>query len=467
MGRILRSSGLVPQSLICFRTVLLLATVASVGCSGAPQPTISRTPAPAEPTSAPAAAGMCGEHGVLEAVCTKCNPSLIPVFQAKGDWCAEHGFPESFCPICHPDKGGKPSVAVVDDGAPRNGTKVRFKSKETARMAGLRTEPAVQLPGESTVEATARILFDATRTAAVNARAAGVVRAIQSDVGTLVERGGTLAVIESAGVGLDQSRFQSARGRMKVAEATYERAQKLHDKGIAPLKEVLAARQEWEAAGGELASAQASLKVVGASGDGSARYALTSPIAGVVSERNVSVGRLVDTDQILFQIVDTSRMLAEIDIPESEVRHVAVGQRVTLEVDGLEGRELAGTLTYIAPEIDPHTRTVKGRVALENRDGALRANMFARARIQTASSRSGVMVPEASLQQAKGVDLVFVRLAEDLYEARRVRARPARGELVEISGPVKAGELVVTEGSFLLKTETLKESIGAGCCEVD
>ena len=46
---------------------------------------------------------MCREHGVPEAVCTKCNPSLIPVFQAKGDWCEEHGFPESFCPICHPE----------------------------------------------------------------------------------------------------------------------------------------------------------------------------------------------------------------------------------------------------------------------------------------------------------------------------------------------------------------------------
>ena len=53
------------------------------------------------------AESMCKEHGVLEAICTKCNPKLIPVFQAKGDWCPEHGFPESICPICHPERGGK------------------------------------------------------------------------------------------------------------------------------------------------------------------------------------------------------------------------------------------------------------------------------------------------------------------------------------------------------------------------
>jgi cobalt-zinc-cadmium efflux system membrane fusion protein len=63
-------------------------------------------------SEAPAEGAMCKEHGVLEAVCTKCNPKLAPVFQAKGDWCAEHGFPESFCPVCHPERGGKPSLEV-------------------------------------------------------------------------------------------------------------------------------------------------------------------------------------------------------------------------------------------------------------------------------------------------------------------------------------------------------------------
>src|SRR5213594_3526518 len=54
----------------------------------------------------------CKEHGVLEAVCTKCNPALIAVFKAKGDWCEEHGFPESFCPICHPERGGRPASDI-------------------------------------------------------------------------------------------------------------------------------------------------------------------------------------------------------------------------------------------------------------------------------------------------------------------------------------------------------------------
>src|SRR5262245_7301176 len=102
----------------------------------------------AQPAAGAAAAAeadlvMCQEHGGPEAVCTKRNPALHPVFKDKGDWCEEHGFPESFCPICHPERGGKPSRDIAAEGAPADGTKVMFKSFETAQQAGLRTVPAV------------------------------------------------------------------------------------------------------------------------------------------------------------------------------------------------------------------------------------------------------------------------------------------------------------------------------------
>src|SRR5687767_579282 len=98
------------------RPLLLAVVAASLAC-GAKEP----TDRPA--ASATAAEGeICPEHGVLMAICTKHNPKLIPVFQAKGDWCAEHGFPESVCPICHPERGGRPAASVARDEAPPDGT---------------------------------------------------------------------------------------------------------------------------------------------------------------------------------------------------------------------------------------------------------------------------------------------------------------------------------------------------------
>ena len=102
---------------------------------------------------------------------------------------------------------------------------------------------------------------------------------------------------------------------------------------------------------------------------------------------------------------------------------------------------------------------------LANPDGALRANMFARARIALGDARRSVMIPRTAVQRVGATALVFVQLAPGDYETRRVTVGPGAGDLVEIVAGVAVGEQVVTTGSFLLKTETLKGSIGAGCCE--
>jgi cobalt-zinc-cadmium efflux system membrane fusion protein len=104
-------------------------------------------------------------------------------------------------------------------------------------------------------------------------------------------------------------------------------------------------------------------------------------------------------------------------------------------------------------------------VPLVNDDGMLRANMFAQARIAAGAARTSVMVPRAAVQRAKSVQLIFVRVSENEYEARRVQIGAADADHMEVLKGIRPGEEVVTTGSFLLKTETLKDSIGAGCCE--
>ena len=133
-------------------------------------------------------------------------------------------------------------------------------------------------------------------------------------------------------------------------------------------------------------------------------------------------------------------------------------------VDALGGQEFSGKIDYIAPEIDRHTRTAKARVKLENPDGLLRANLFVRARIALGPKYTQVLVPRSALQLAKGAELVFVELEPGSYETRRVHSVSGNGELIALADGVAPGERVVTAGSFLLKTETLKGEIGAGCC---
>ena len=115
----------------------------------------------------------------------------------------------------------------------------------------------------------------------------------------------------------------------------------------------------------------------------------------------------------------------------------------------------------------PQTRTVLARVELDNTEGLLRANLYGTATILGASSSAAVVVPDAAVQRAGAANLVFVQQQVDTFVARRVRVLARQGEMVRIVGGISAGDRVVTTGSFLLKTETLKDSIGAGCCDVE
>lgn len=198
-----------------FQRILALgALLLASSCSKA-QRAPSEQQQPPPPRPAAAAEGKVCEHGVLEAICTKHNPRLIPVFQAKGDWCAEHGFPESVCPICHPERGGKPGHAVTQEKAPRDGLKIRFKRADTAQSAGLEWVKVREQQRSVGVTAPARLTYDATRLAQVNARAPGVVRSLKVDIGSKVKKGEALIVIDSPNVGADRARLAAANKREK------------------------------------------------------------------------------------------------------------------------------------------------------------------------------------------------------------------------------------------------------------
>ncbi|MDC0745833.1 efflux RND transporter periplasmic adaptor subunit [Polyangium mundeleinium] len=456
---------------------LLALLLGLAGCGRDPKASPAGPASSTQPASAKAdGEGKLCAHGVLDVVCPKCHPKLAAVFQAKGDWCAEHGFPASFCPVCHPTRGGRPAADVSGKSggksapeaeAPADGTKVRFKTKETARLAGIQTVKAEERKNAGGILVTARVVYDATRLAHINARAPGVVRAMKVDIGSQVKKRDALAVLDSAEVGADRSKLQAARARVGIAQKNHERLAALQKSGFSSEKDVLAAEQELETAKAEQAALATALSIIGAGAGAGGSYTLTSPIDGVVTQRSATVGKLVGLEEMLFEVVDTSAMWAELDVPEAELAAVAVGQSVTLDVDGLVGRTFRGKITYLSPQIDLATRTVRARVPLENVDGVLRGNMFGRARVDVGAARASVMVPDAAVQRAKDVHLVFIRLAEDEYEARRVEMGLREGNLVEIRKGIRPGEDVATTGSFLLKTETLKESIGAGCCDAD
>ena len=121
----------------------------------------------------------------------------------------------------------------------------------------------------------------------------------------------------------------------------------------------------------------------------------------MVTERRVTIGKLVGSEEVLLEIVDTSSMWADVDVAEQDLSRVAVGQAVTLTFDGLGQKELSGQIDYVAPAVEPHTRTAKARVPLDNKDGQLRANLFGQARIAASEERIKAVLEQRLAQQTR------------------------------------------------------------------
>jgi cobalt-zinc-cadmium efflux system membrane fusion protein len=190
-----------------------------------------------------------------------------------------------------------------------------------------------------------------------------------------------------------------------------------------------------------------------------------APFAGEIVERTAVRGALVDAGQSLFTLADRSMMWAMLNIPESALARVKVGQTVELGVESLPGQTFSGKLTWIAAEVNERTRMARARAEVANPDGLLKANMFAQARILTRSAAGALLLPPSAIQRMEGKSFVFVKLTDDLFDARVVRLGASFDGKVEISEGLKPQEVVVVNHGFPLKSAFLISRLGAGCAD--
>lgn len=441
--------------------------------------------------------GPCGEHGVPEALCSRCNADLIPAFKLQGDWCGAHGVPESQCVICDPSRapavvaGSAPPPAVtlrtVEVETPRRGRapsttcatetlRVQFLSAQVAQDAGLAYATIAQRPVPLALTCVAQVEYDKNRYAHVAPRAPGVVRSVARDLGDRVEAGGLLAVVTSTELGDAKADLLEARALVGLWEQNAEREQRLLARRVATEREALHASTELAKSRVDHARARQRLRNLGLSAgaiarvaseqDTSSELAVRAPLSGTVVARDAVAGEVVRTDRPLFAVADTRTLWALFDVREGDVRQVRVGQPVVLSVSGLRGETFPGRVSWVSAELNRRTRTLQARAEVKNVSGVLRAGMFGRAVVQVSGTAPRVLVPKAAVQWEGCCNVVFVRVNERLFLPRKVRLGPDAGERWVVEEGLRAGETVVTTGSFLLKTEILKGSIGAGCCEV-
>ena len=162
-------------------------------------------------------------------------------------------------------------------------------------------------------------------------------------------------------------------------------------------------------------------------------------------------------------MADLSTMWVQLE-SRRQTRPVRVGHPV------LASRGRASPETRASPG-SPRARSgvahARGRVELPNPDRGLKAGVFVRARIEVAGRPQRSSSPGGAVQRLAGGSLVFVKRTETTFEPVAVKTAGVQGELVEVASGLEADAEVVTTGAFLLKTEIMKEAIGAGCCDLE
>lgn len=186
-------------------------------------------------------------------------------------------------------------------------------------------------------------------------------------------------------------------------------------------------------------------------------YAIVTPIAGVVLDRQTNIGD-VTSDQPLFVVGDLSRLQAELNVATRDIGRISSGQRVF--ITGLDGTtRVEAQIASVLPTADAHSQTLIARAPLSVSQGsALRPGMAVRGAVVTAAQQAAVAVPRDAVQTLEGRSVVFVRVSDDTYEARPVTLGRTGATQVEILSGLAVGEAYVSENAFLVKAEIGKGS---------
>lgn len=188
---------------------------------------------------------------------------------------------------------------------------------------------------------------------------------------------------------------------------------------------------------------------------GTARKSITiySPTSGYVLNKIAVEGARVTAGEPLFEIANLDHVWIQADVYESELQYIRLGAPATTTLSYIPGRTWTGRVTFIAPTVDPVTRTVKVRSEFDNADGALKPDMFGDVVIQQ-PAREVVVVPESAVLQTGTRSVVFVVKADGTFEPREVSVGTKADQVYEVRSGLKAGEKVVTQANFLIDSES-------------
>ena len=331
------------------------------------------------------------------------------------------------------------------------------------QLAHLKTAVVGKTTWSVDVRTTGTVDWDADLTTQAITQVNGPIARILVDTGTVVKQGDPLLYVSSPDVAAAVSAYRKARNRESYNKRIGARMKELLDQGAVAQKDYESSEADLNDAMTDVQNSLQALRIFGITaqeiaqaeqqGTGIAtELAVRSPIAGVIVQKLVSPGQVIQAGQTAcFLVSDVSTVWVQGHIFDRDLPAVRLGDAVQ-ETNPALGRAFQGSVAYIGSFVDPATRTTPVRIVTHNPGGMLKKDMFVEAVIHTGTQGNTIVVPvSAVVRDDKNEPVVYVLVEPGKFAQRQVGIAGQQNGLIAITSGLEGGETVVSDGGLFLQ----------------
>ncbi len=350
-------------------------------------------------------------------------------------------------------------------------------SQESIKEINLQTEKVKSRVLNGFMNIPATVIANQDNEAQVGSLVQGRVNKVYVKVGDFVKAGQVMMTVEGLDIGEIKADYLVAKAAFNFSKANYERQKKLFDQKVGSQKTFLESEAEFEKAAAEFKAMDKKIHSIGLSDEDvinnqdtgehtSGTLSIKSPINGIVVERNVVIGQLVDAYTNAFKVINNSLLWIDGQIYEKDLARVTQKTNAMFTTSSYPDENFSGKIIYIGQTIDEITRTITIRGEFNNPGGKLKPQMFGELKIPIGNNVNAIVIPEESLIKDGNNVYVFVQKDKNreeksgkTFELRPLVLGASSNKMVEVKEGLIEDENVVVKGVFYLKSELKKEEL--------
>ena len=346
--------------------------------------------------------------------------------------------------------GGPMETTSSDTGMPETAFRI---GPEKQQLIGVQYGTVEYQSISKSLRAVGKVAYDETKIARINPKIEGWIENVYVDfTGKLVQKGQPMLTIYSPDLVQTQQEYLLAlKGKRELGESPFGEAVNFSESLLQATRRRL---ELWDVT-------DAQIKELEKRGTPSRTMTLYAPATGFVTARNAFPKQRVMPDTELYTLADLSKVWVIADVYEFEAADIKIGQSATVTIATYPGREFNGKITYIYPQVESTTRTLKVRIELANKGFLLKPDMYAEVTLNLNYGRR-LVVPQEAVMDSGSEQLVYVSLKDGYFEPRKVQVGQKLDNKYVVLGGLNQGERVVTSGNFLIDSESKLKSAASG-----